>query len=412
MVVDAGGVALEDVEQVFLGEHAEDLFDVLLGVAGDAVGAGRDAGGVGEVGLEEEVFRAPHFDGLDGAGFFEPEAAEALAAEVLAGQEVHFGVLFAAAGVEPLPVHRFEQVGDPADAGLDGDEVEFGEAVAHAGEDHVEDGVGVVEEELDGALGVGGLAAVVDGDVAQLGEVAGADVEVDREAEVLGLVPERVPVLLGQAGHAEDVGLVGHQHALVAAAVGALHFVDAGLDVPEGHGHDRDEAVGFDAGPFDQEVVVGADAFEAQGLVGQGEEVAAAEAADVGVDDLGVHAVFVHPLEPLADFPGAVVGLLQGRRVVGRRGFPAGHRGAGGGHELLAAHDPAVLVDFVVEDDVGDEVAPLFGGDAIRPQVFGLGHVGVGVDHLDSVADHLGHGKPRFAARRLSAGCCPSMGQR
>ena len=34
-VVDLGGVALEDVEQVFLGQHAEHILDVLLGVARD-----------------------------------------------------------------------------------------------------------------------------------------------------------------------------------------------------------------------------------------------------------------------------------------------------------------------------------------------------------------------------------------
>ena len=85
------------------------------------------------------------------------------------------------------------------------------------------------------ALRVGRLAAVVDGHVAQLGEVAGADVEVDRQAHVLRLVPQRVPVLLGDARKAEGVRLVSHQHALVPAVVGAGHLLNAGLHVPEGH---------------------------------------------------------------------------------------------------------------------------------------------------------------------------------
>ena len=263
--------------------------------------------------------------------------------------------------------------------------------MAHTPEDDVEDRVGVVEEELDRDLGVGGLASVVDVGVADLSEVAGADVEVNGQAHVLRLVPERVPVAVGDPRQAEGVGLIGHQHAAVAAVVGALHLVNAGLHVPEGHGHDRDEPLRLDRCPVDEEVVVGADAVEAQLVIGELEEVARAEAADVRIDDLGVHAVLVHALQALADFPGAVVGFLEAGRVVRRRRLPAGHGGAGRRHELLAAHDPAILVDLRVEDHVRHEVAPLLRRDPIGPQRLRFGDVGVRVDHLDPVADHLSH---------------------
>ena len=132
----------------------------------------------------------------------EPVAGVDLAAEVVAGHHVELGAGAADVGGEEVVVGRFEDEGDPADAALDGDELERREAGEHSGEEQVDELEAVGHEELGGEAGVGDLLAV---DAETLGgeavvEVAGADVEGDRHVGVDGGVPDRVPVVVAEEG--------------------------------------------------------------------------------------------------------------------------------------------------------------------------------------------------------------------
>ncbi len=107
-----------------------------------------------EVGLVEEVVGTEELDRLPGGLALEPEAAEDLALEVLAGQQVVLGVFERDTAVAPLPVQGGQGVREPADAALDRDEVQPREAVADPGADDGRDGPGVAHEEGDPDRGV------------------------------------------------------------------------------------------------------------------------------------------------------------------------------------------------------------------------------------------------------------------
>ena len=172
--------------------------------------------------------------------------------------------------------------------------------------------------------------------------------------------------------------VAGEEDAAVAEAGGAVDLLGGLFDVPEGDRGVGDEAFGGGGDPVGLEVVPGADAIEHELGFLELEEALGAEARDVGVEDLGVDAGFVHQLDPLVDVEGGGVGLFVGGRRAGELALPAGEDAGGGVGDLVVADEPGVDV-LVVLADVGDAVAPL-GGDAGGPEVGGFGDVGVGVD--------------------------------
>ena len=103
--------------------------------------------------------------------------------------------------------------------------------------------------------------------------------------------------------------------------------------------------------------------------------------ATFGIQDLGPDAVLVHARQASVHVPRRRVHGAQLGRMIGRELVPAREGGARGRADAVGAEVPRVLVKVVVPLDVGDLVAPAVHRQARRPQVVGLDHVGVGVDH-------------------------------
>src|SRR5262249_4631529 len=148
-----------------------------------------------EVGLEEDVLRADALELRRREGL-EPAAGVDLAPEVLARQQPEVAALPAHRHRAELVVRGLEQEGKPADAALDRDEAELGEALEDAAEEQVEHVGAVRHEELRARAGRGRRVALALDAVRRelVAEVAAADVEADREAAGLRRGPDRVPV--------------------------------------------------------------------------------------------------------------------------------------------------------------------------------------------------------------------------
>src|SRR6478735_8553325 len=119
---------------------------------------GVEAGGVREVGLEEDAVLADRLDevGQLVARVLEPERGEHVRAEVLRRHLLHLGQLVGRV-FRHLVVERFEHERDPADATLDRDHLQLGEPVEHARQDDVGEHARVADEQqraTDGELGV------------------------------------------------------------------------------------------------------------------------------------------------------------------------------------------------------------------------------------------------------------------
>ncbi len=296
-------------------------------------------------------------------------------------------MLLAHAVVLPLPVHRLEQIGHPADAALDGDERQVREAMRDARENHVGDAASVLERRHGGDAREVRLHADVRGILELLGEAAAADVETDRHSGFLGRRPDRIPVPVAQHRRAVILRLIAEDHRLVAARGTALDLAHRGGEIPERRRHDRNQAPRVCAAPFEQEVVVGAHALEHQLRVAEAQEAAGAEAADVRVDHVAPELLLVHPGEA-----GLRV-VHRGRDVL----IALAHVGEGAGvtrGRVRARHAAGLIadepeVDAVHVADVRYAVAPL-ARDARRPHVGGLGDVRVDVDDAMAVEEHWG----------------------
>ena len=102
----------------------------------EAVGV--QAGGVGEVGLEQDVVDADALDRRCESGALEPEAAVHLARKYSDGSIESLSIDRRRALVQ-LVVERLEEERDPADPALHRHELQRREALEHAGEDQVGD---------------------------------------------------------------------------------------------------------------------------------------------------------------------------------------------------------------------------------------------------------------------------------
>src|SRR5262245_34363733 len=99
-----------------------------------------------EVGLEEHVVFADHVDEMDRRRLLEPEAAEEVLPEVVGGLALEL-LLVDRARLLPLVVDRLEHERDPADATLDGDDLQVATAIQETAVDQVGDDARVLDEE-------------------------------------------------------------------------------------------------------------------------------------------------------------------------------------------------------------------------------------------------------------------------
>ena len=184
----------------------------------------------------------------------------------------------------------------PADAALDRHELQVGEAREHAARDEVDALQPVLQEHLARRVRVGRRGAVARDALGpeRRRHLAAADVEVDREPGLLRDRPQRVPVRLAEVGQPEALRFTGEEDAAVARVEVALDLLDRLVDVPERHGHDREQPACVGRRPVAQEVVVRAHAHELELVVADAEEALAAEAGDVRVEHLRPDADLVH----------------------------------------------------------------------------------------------------------------------
>ena len=164
---------------------------------------------------------------LDACGLV-PEVDEDLSMEDVAG------AVDEALGPEvtsfPLVVAGFDDVVDPAEAGLGADDFELWEAFEGAGEEHVGDGLGLEAEAGGGAHGLKLVAGVavpaVEGELAH----AGAGVEMDGDVEVLAGVPDGVPVAVVDVGKAVVILAWFGEHDDTLVAVLTLRLISATVE--------------------------------------------------------------------------------------------------------------------------------------------------------------------------------------
>ena len=221
-------------------------------------------------------------------------------------------------------------------------------------------------------------AAMRSGPVERRCHLAAADVEVDRQARLLRDRPQRVPVRLAEERQPEAVRLAGEEDPAVAGVDVALDLLDRFVDVPERHGHDREQAARVGRRPVAQEVVVRAHAHELELVVGDPQEPLAAEPGDVRVEHLGPDADLVHVPQAGVGVVGRGRALLERLRARGERLGPPRDRGETGAAERDAVEHPDVAA-VVVALDVRHvlEVALRHAGG---PHVGRLGEMRVRVD--------------------------------
>ncbi len=169
----------------------------------------------------------------------------------------------------------------------------------------------------------------------------------------------------------------------------ALDLRDGGGHVPEGRGHHREQPIRIRGRPLQEEVVVGAHAREHELRLLQPQEGPGAEAAHVGIEDLGMDPLLIEVGEASLGRVRPRRKIVHGVGAVGEGPVEAGDGGDPDGQEGLAAHEPDVLAALSL--DVRDGVAPL-ARHPRGPDVGGLRDVAVGVDHAVAV-EEVAHGE-------------------
>ena len=213
--------------------------------------------------------------------------------------------------------------------------------------------------------------------VGRLGGAAalGEDVEADGHARGLGGGPERVEVRLvvGRLG----VGADGDGDAGEPDLLATVKLADRGLNVVDGDETDSLERVGVGLHKVRHPRVVGAEAGELVGDVGDGEHAE----GDGGVEHLGLDAVGCD----LADAGAGIVGALGGvGLVVAEVGdLIDGPAGGGDRADLDQAHAAVALEHVLVVLALAmGRTALELGLDVVEPEVGRLDHVRVGRDDL------------------------------
>ena len=176
------------------------------------------------------------------------------------------------------------------------------------------------------------------------------------------------------------------------------------LDVPERYRGDGDEPVGGGRSPVAEKIVVGGHALGHHLPVAKPQEVAVAEPAHVGIQDLGPDALAVHEFQP-------GVGVVHGRGdlVVGlgdlqrHETVEPGHRVIARRPQRLPVHHPGVPPVHPL--NMGHLVVQT-GWHPRRPHIRRLGQVGVHVDHLEPLKQISAHGVAFLLwALRRRVGC-------
>ena len=178
-------------------------------------------------------------------------------------------------------------------------------------------------------------------------------------------------------GQTVTLGLPGEQDAAGPERDAPLDLLDRGVDVPERRRHHRQQPAEIRRGPLDQEVVVGRHAQQLQLVAVELQEVLAAEAAHVGVQDLRPDPGLVHVRQPGVRPVRARMAVLVGLGVLRGEGRPSRRSGDPDRGEPLALDHPGVR--RAVAHDVRHVVAVL-GGHPVRPHARGLGDVAVRID--------------------------------
>src|SRR5678815_1119568 len=108
---------------------------------------------MGEVCLVEHVVGAEDVERHASARLFEPERRVDLTVEVLARpSERELWVFLRGTEVGPLPVERFEEVGNPPDSAFDRHEVEFRKSLTYSRRDQLDYVTRICRVHLDGVL--------------------------------------------------------------------------------------------------------------------------------------------------------------------------------------------------------------------------------------------------------------------
>ena len=338
---------------------------------------------MGVVGLEEDPVVTDRLDHAGDGPLLEEPAPKDLAAEVLAGLQLEVGAFAPDLGVLEGVVGGLEDKGQEADPALHRHELQLREPGQDPRHEQVGDLDPVVEEQGHGRRDVGGARTM--GLHASgrepFGEVAAADMERHRQARLLHRGPERVPMGIAEVGQVVELRLPGEQHPPMTRGRAPLHLRHRGRDVPERGRHDREQATRIGAAPLEQEVVVRADARQHQLRVAEPEELLVPEAGHVRIQRLGPDPDRVQVLEPGVGLPRRERDLVHVARRARERLRPARDRGVTNRDQRGAVGEmPGVATGLGVPQEPRPEVAEPR-REPGRPDVAGLGHVGVDIDH-------------------------------
>ena len=132
----------------------------------------------------------------------------------------------------------------------------------------------------------------------------------DRQIQLNGDLPQRVPALVAQQGLPQGLRLAGKQNALVPHGGAAPDFFDRLVHIPERGRGNRQQAARIGRRPLGLPVVIGSDTGQLQLFIVKPQELLAAKPADVGIHDHRPDAHFVHVFEPFLGVIGSGVHLF------------------------------------------------------------------------------------------------------
>ena len=270
---------------------------------------------MGEVCLKEEVIRPDRLDEVLDPDVLEPERGVDVVLEVLRGALLEILALVRGHLV-PLVFRRLHDERNPATAALHGDQLQLRVAVEqaahHEAGDHLR--VGHVHERrhrCELSLRAERAPAVV---VQYERLDARTDVEVDGQLKFANYLPKRVPVGLAVVRLAEYLRPVGERYACeVQLLLDPPGLLERGVQVPEGEESLRKQPAAGVMLPLGDGVVVDLSTGDAHLFVFDVQESGGAEAARVGIDDLGVYPHPVHHSQARLDQIGGFIHLLERR---------------------------------------------------------------------------------------------------
>src|SRR5215472_13580809 len=218
-----------------IGESAPDALVHLLAI---------ERGRMRKIGFEHDIVRADLVDKTPGRDLFEPVTRVDVTGEILGRQQIELGTLFAHAIAEELVIHGLKHKRYPSDTTLDRHEFDGWITVQHTGHDQIAHLPAVLQKDVDRERGERRREPVTRHAILEQSfrHVTRSDVKTDRQIELTGDLPERIPARVAQQRLTEILRLAGKEDSAMAHGRTATYFRGGGPNVPEGNRGDRQQA--------------------------------------------------------------------------------------------------------------------------------------------------------------------------